>query len=102
MSEILDWANGFVIVYDVCDRASFTSSIETINTIRAHCKNSAGCSKSPIILIGNKCDLQAGRQVTSMEASLVAERAKVDFFEVSRVQVRSAVAAVLLSTGCLS
>lgn len=95
MSEILDWANGFVIVYDICDRASFSSSIEAINTIRSHCKNSSGCSKSPIVLIGNKCDLQAGRQVTSMEASLVAERAKVDFFEVSWTLIPSSTLTLL-------
>ena len=83
MNEILEWANGFVIVYDICDRTSFNSSIETINIIRSHYKETKCNMKPPIILIGNKCDLEIGRQVTQMEASLLAQRIKVDFFEVS-------------------
>lgn len=83
MNEILEWANGYVIVYDICDRSSFNSAVETINTIRSHYKESKYHCKVPIILIGNKCDLEVGRQVSQMEASLVAQRVKVDFFEVS-------------------
>lgn len=82
MNEILEWANGFAIVYDICDRSSFNSCVETINTIRTHYKEMKSNIKPSIILIGNKSDLEAGRQVTQMEASLLAQRVKVDFFEV--------------------
>ena len=54
---------GFLLVYSVIDRRSFLEMgrfRDTVNRVRNY-------DKVPIVLVGNKCDLESRRQVCTVE-----------------------------------
>ncbi|EEB15632.1 GTP-binding protein Rit2, putative [Pediculus humanus corporis] len=70
---------GFIICYSVTDRHSFQEAVEykkLINKVRAS-------EDIPLILIGNKCDLQHQRKVTMEEGLTLAQQFGCPFFETS-------------------
>ncbi|KAK6630635.1 hypothetical protein RUM43_014620 [Polyplax serrata] len=70
---------GFIICYSVTDRHSFQEAVEykkLINKVRAS-------EDIPLILIGNKCDLQHQRKVTMEEGTALAQQFGCPFFETS-------------------
>lgn len=72
------WANGFVILYDLCDKSSFQVAqqyLELVNSMR-------GFVHSPILLLANKRDLEQGRKVSLMEGRNLAAKYGAHFFEV--------------------
>ena len=69
---------GAIIVYDISSRASFTSTFKWIDDVRME-----RGSDVVIILIGNKCDLQDRREVSTEEAQNKAQEYGVMFLEVS-------------------
>ncbi|KAJ8669007.1 hypothetical protein QAD02_000266 [Eretmocerus hayati] len=70
---------GFMICYSVTDRNSFQEVIEyrrLISRVRAN-------EDIPLVLVGNKCDLQNNREVTTDEGKTLANQMGCPFFETS-------------------
>uniref|UniRef100_A0A8D0G6R4 small monomeric GTPase n=1 Tax=Sphenodon punctatus TaxID=8508 RepID=A0A8D0G6R4_SPHPU len=81
----LRWANGFILVYSICDRASFNLARQQLQCIR-QLKKRGGSEKVPVILVGNKRDLQHRRTVSSEEGRLLALSTDSGFFEISAAE----------------
>lgn len=71
-------ANVIIIVYDVCDKASFENVKNWIVSINSSIKDLSG-----IILVGNKIDIIAYRQVSYEDGFNLARQYKISFFECS-------------------
>lgn len=70
---------GFMICYSVTDRHSFQETMEyrkLISRVRAN-------EDIPLVLVGNKCDLQQQRKVTTEEGKALAEELGCPFYETS-------------------
>lgn len=67
-------ADGVVIVYDVCNRASFDDITAWMAELVKH-----DAQKLPILLIGNKCD-RAERSVKTSEGKELAESLQIPLF----------------------
>ncbi|XP_030645299.1 ras-related and estrogen-regulated growth inhibitor-like protein [Chanos chanos] len=80
----LQWTDGFILVYSICDRASFNVVRQQVQRIR-QAKNKLS-SSTPIIIVGNKRDLQHRRTVSSEEGRLLALSADCGFFEISAAE----------------
>ncbi|XP_051526343.1 ras-related and estrogen-regulated growth inhibitor-like protein [Myxocyprinus asiaticus] len=80
----LQWADGYILVYSICDRASFSVVRQQVQRIRQAKQKPA--STAPIIIVGNKRDLQHRRTVSSEEGRLLALSADCGFFEVSAAE----------------
>ncbi|XP_041932421.1 zgc:64022 [Alosa sapidissima] len=80
----LQWADGFILVYSICDRASFNVVRQQVQRIR-QAKNKLPAAV-PIIIVGNKRDLQHRRTVSSEEGRLLALSADCGFFEISAAE----------------
>ena len=63
----LEGANGALVMFDLTDRNSFEKLNEWVENFRE------ARGEQPIILIGNKSDLDSQRKVTDMEASNYAK-----------------------------
>ncbi|XP_052008656.1 ras-related and estrogen-regulated growth inhibitor-like protein isoform X2 [Xyrauchen texanus] len=81
----VQWADGFVLVYSICDRASFNAVTRLIHTIKTS-KEFLGFEKMPIVIVGNKRDLDHRRTVLSEEGRLLALSADCHFYEVSAAE----------------
>nr|XP_009860415.1 ras-related and estrogen-regulated growth inhibitor-like protein [Ciona intestinalis] len=57
-------SDGIIVVYDVGDPSSFRYAVDCMHTIRAN-SNNEGEAEKPILLIGNKTDLEKRRKVSS-------------------------------------
>lgn len=79
------WADGFVIVYSICDRASFHVAHQLLQHVQ-QVKRRSGAEKVPLILVGNKRDLQHQRTVSSEEGRLLALSTGSGFFEISAAE----------------
>ncbi|XP_066577395.1 ras-related and estrogen-regulated growth inhibitor-like protein [Amia ocellicauda] len=93
--EQLRWADGFILVYSICDRQSFQVVRQQVQRIRQagsrRCRGGAGggpVAMPPIVIVGNKRDLQHRREVSAEEGRLLALAAGPDcgFFEVSAAE----------------
>ncbi|XP_032090014.1 ras-related and estrogen-regulated growth inhibitor-like protein [Thamnophis elegans] len=81
----LRWADGFVIVYSICDRASFAFARRQLHWLQCS-KRRNGAGKLPIVLVGNKRDLEHQRAVSSEEGRLLALSTNAGFFEISTAE----------------
>ncbi|XP_067850038.1 RERG/RAS-like b isoform X2 [Heptranchias perlo] len=85
--EPLEWANSFIVVYNISDRASFLTAKNIIHQIKEarmeQCKSDV---EVPISLIGNKQDLCHAREVHEEEGRLLAVENKCQFQEVSAAE----------------
>nr|XP_056722097.1 ras-related and estrogen-regulated growth inhibitor-like protein [Euleptes europaea] len=81
----IQWADGFILVYSICDRASFASLQPKVQGIKA-AKEGAGQDKVPIAIVGNKRDLHHRRAVSSEEGRLLALSLDCEFYEVSAAE----------------
>ncbi|XP_077182686.1 ras-related and estrogen-regulated growth inhibitor-like protein isoform X2 [Paroedura picta] len=79
------WADGFILVYSICDRTSFHLARQQLQRIQ-QLKRRSGAVKVPIILVGNKRDLQHRRTVSSEEGRLLALSTDSSFFEISAAE----------------
>lgn len=79
------WADGYVLVYSICDRASFNSVSKLIQSIKST-KNYLNTDKTPIVIVGNKRDLHHRRTVLSEEGRLLALNSDCHFYEVSAAE----------------
>ena len=82
-------ADGFFLLFDVCDKKSFQDIIEWIKDIREARGNNKEegyekkSSDEVLILIGNKIDKVEERQVTKEEAANLAKQYNVKYCEIS-------------------
>jgi len=70
---------GFMLVYAITSRSSF----DEIAAFHAQILRVKDKDKVPMVLIGNKCDLEQERQVTSGEGNDLAKSFGCPFFETS-------------------
>ncbi|QOU18443.1 GTP-binding protein [Brettanomyces bruxellensis] len=71
-------AMGIIIVYDVCDENSFESVKKWYQTVNQHAKDDA-----QLFLVGNKCDDEESRQVSTKQGELLAQELGIPFMEAS-------------------
>ncbi|XP_018421695.1 PREDICTED: ras-related and estrogen-regulated growth inhibitor-like protein [Nanorana parkeri] len=81
--EQLRWADGFILVYSICDRDSFNVVRQQLQRIRQLKKRQGS---APIIIVGNKRDLQHRREVSSEEGRMLAISSDCGFFEISAAE----------------
>ncbi|XP_063804027.1 ras-related and estrogen-regulated growth inhibitor-like protein [Pseudophryne corroboree] len=79
----LRWADGFILVYSICDRNSFSVVHQQLQRILQVKKRQV---LVPIIIVGNKRDLQHRREVSSEEGRLLAISSGCGFFEISAAE----------------
>ncbi|NXJ06506.1 RASLC protein, partial [Odontophorus gujanensis] len=85
----LRWANAFLVVYSIEDRRSFEGCGRYLDVLARHAR---GCQRhSPVLLLGNKLDMEPYRQVTKAEGTSLAARFGCLFYEVSACQDFAAV-----------
>lgn len=71
---------GFILMYSIDSKDSF----EKIKILKDHiCSKIKDYDHIPIVIVGNKCDLEEERKVDIYEASELARLWKVHFFESS-------------------
>jgi Ras family protein len=71
--------HGYVLVYSVTSRSSF----DMIQIVYDKITNFCGVNNIPCVIVGSKIDLQAGRQVLSMEGEELAKVNKAAWVETS-------------------
>ncbi|CAG5957563.1 unnamed protein product [Menidia menidia] len=87
MEEPVDWADGFVVVYNISDRTSFINAKSILRQIReARMDNCKGETDVPVCLVGNKQDLCHARQVREDEGRCLAQESRCHFQEVSAAE----------------
>ena len=70
---------GFLVVYSITERTTFNVACELYESI-IRLKE---VDHVPIVLVGNKCDLEEKRSVSTMEAAALAKTWNIPFFETS-------------------
>jgi GTPase KRas len=76
--------DGFIMVYDITRRTTFESIEKRIEKIR----NFKRRDNLPIILVGNKCDLENNREVTKIEGENLSKKYKNCLFMESSAKTR--------------
>ena len=76
-SNFLKNANGILLVYAVNSRISFDKLQEWVDEVNKFANN------LPIIIVGNKSDLEEERQVSREEGENFAKKINCNFYEVS-------------------
>jgi len=71
--------NGFLLVYSITSRSSF----DDITTFKDKILRAKDVESVPIVLVGNKCDLDGQRQVPVAEGQALAKRWGCKFLETS-------------------
>jgi len=71
-------AHGIIIVYDITDRDSFDNVKQWMHEIGRY-----ACENVNKLLVGNKCDMEAKRQVGYDEAKAFADEHGIPFLETS-------------------
>ncbi|ELP89899.1 hypothetical protein EIN_472770 [Entamoeba invadens IP1] len=75
-------SDGFIVVYSITNSSSFYQVTHFIETIyRIFDKESS--ERIPMVLCGNKCDMECNRIVTTKEGRKLAEELNILFYEVS-------------------
>jgi small GTP-binding protein len=70
---------GFIIVYAIDDRASF----EEVEVFHRDLTRTKGTTNVPVVICGNKCDLEDKRVVSKAEGEELASKLQAVFFETS-------------------
>jgi len=70
---------GFICVYSITSRPSF----DNIATYRELIQRVKDADEVPMILVGNKADLEAHREVQKSEGEALAKKFKIPFYETS-------------------
>ena len=76
--NLINSADGIILTYDITNRESFNAIPDWINSIREH-----KGEYFPIVLIGNKCDLEEERELKTIEGKELARKYGFLFFEAS-------------------
>ncbi|KAM5172695.1 ras-like protein family member 12 [Mantella aurantiaca] len=77
----LSWANVFLVVYSIDNKKSFEGCLQYLEIISQY--NKGAVHESPVLLIGNKLDMERYRQVSKSDGSALASRHGCLFREVS-------------------
>ncbi|XP_037550204.1 ras-like protein family member 12 [Nematolebias whitei] len=77
----LSWANAFLVVYSINAVESFRGCQLYLQTLSLH--NKTFSPQTPIILLGNKLDMERYRQVSQRDGEALAAHFGCLFFEVS-------------------
>ena len=77
--QYINSGQGFLLVYSVTAKRSF----ETIGEMKDKILQSKESDKFPMVLCGNKCDLEEERKVTAEEGRDLAKSWNISFFETS-------------------
>ncbi|KAI4802714.1 hypothetical protein KUCAC02_006293 [Chaenocephalus aceratus] len=95
VNEQIQWAHGFIVVYDISDRSSFLTAKAIVHLIR---ELRLGTGKrnvdSLIFLVGNKQDLCHMREVRREEAQCLAAECRCQFYELSAAEHHQEVALI--------
>ena len=70
---------GFLLVYSITNKATF----EELNNLYEKIRRSKAQNKVPIVICGNKCDMENQRQVPKSEGEQLASSWECPFFETS-------------------
>merc|ERR1711918_339586 len=70
---------GFVVVYSLTNHQTF----QDIKTMRDQIVRVKGCERVPILLVGNKVDLESQREVPTVEGMALAQIWGCPFVEAS-------------------
>ena len=76
--NLIKKAHGIIIMYDITNKSSFDSIPDIIKNI----KEEKG-DDFPMILIGNKIDLEQDREIKKEEGKDLASKNGIEFFEIS-------------------
>ena len=71
-------AHGIIVVYDITDKESFKNIDNWMNEVEKHASDNVSR-----ILVGNKCDMDESRQVTTDEGKELADQYNIRFMETS-------------------
>lgn len=77
----LTWASVFIVVYSIDNTESFKVCQKYLNTLSLHSKTFK--SQTPIVVIGNKLDMERYRQVSKFDGEDLASQFGCLFYEVS-------------------
>ncbi|XP_029010812.1 ras-related and estrogen-regulated growth inhibitor-like protein [Betta splendens] len=93
LEEPVDWADGFVVVYNISDRTSFLNAQNILRQIREARVDGKGPEAAPprempvpVCLLGNKQDLCHVREVCEDEGRCLAQQNRCLFQEVSAAE----------------
>ena len=76
--NIVKNADGILLLYDITNKESFKAISEWMKSIRE-----IKSGDFPIMLIGNKIDLEDERKITKLEVEELAKQFNIDFYEIS-------------------
>ena len=79
LDNYYSYGDGFIMVYSITDRNSFNE----INSIYENFLRVKDSDSFPMVLVGNKCDLEKLREVSYDEGKTLASTMNIPFFEVS-------------------
>ena len=71
-------AQGVLLIYDITDPDSFAHISSWVDDINSKCKE-----KIPVVLIGNKSDLEQNRKVKAEDGKALGEKYGYNFYETS-------------------
>ncbi|KAL8197450.1 UNVERIFIED_CONTAM: Ras-like protein member 12 [Gekko kuhli] len=77
----LNWAHAYLVVYSINNRKSFDGSQQYLEILTLHSKNTQ--HEAPVLLVGNKLDMEQYRQITKAEGASLATKYGCLFYEVS-------------------
>ncbi|XP_041258128.1 ras-related and estrogen-regulated growth inhibitor-like isoform X5 [Onychostruthus taczanowskii] len=86
IEEKIKWGDGFAVVYSVTDRCSFDEVMRLcflINHLHASPKRSGPAEQPPVVIVGNKKDLQFDRMVSTEDGENLSKALKIPFYEIS-------------------
>lgn len=75
----MHWGDGFVLVYDITNRRSF----QEVAPLRNLLEEVKRPQNVPLVLVGNKSDLEHARQVATEEGERLAAEMACAFYECS-------------------
>ena len=78
-NQYINSGDGFLLVYSITGRRGF----EKTKGLRDKIVETKENEKFPIVIVANKCDLEAERVVTEEEGNQIAQQWGIKFFEAS-------------------
>jgi len=71
-------AQGIILCYDITEKNTFKNLQNWVRQIKLHAERDV-----QLILVGNKCDMEVDRKVSTEEGQMVADHYKIAFYETS-------------------